>query len=65
MTDAKRRERYGHDIDKDRCAVCGGVIVLVDGPVRRWDKWWTAGDWVHRQRPAATHLAVPGRTLSD
>jgi hypothetical protein len=57
--------KYGHNIDKDRCAVCGGTVVLVDGPVRRWDQWWDAGDWIHCERRDTGHKAVPTRVANQ
>jgi hypothetical protein len=54
----------GKNIDKDRCAQCGAVIVLVDGPVSRLGKSWLAGDWIHQAPPADPHDAAPGRNLS-
>jgi len=41
----------------------GAVLVLVDGPMRRWDKWWNEGDWIHRELPADEHIAVPMRDV--
>jgi hypothetical protein len=58
-----KRVKYGNNIDKDRCAECGGVVVLIDGPVRRWDKWWNAGEWVHRERAEDAHAASPIRNV--
>jgi len=56
---------YGKNIDKDRCAECGGVVVLVDGPVRRWDKWWNAGEWIHGERSQDEHTSVPMRSVAS
>ncbi len=58
-----KTDRYGKNIEKDRCAECGAVVVLVDGPVRRWSKWWAAGDWIHRERSEDGHTAVPMRSV--
>ncbi len=54
----------GKNVDKDRCAECGSVVVLVDGRVHRWDKWWDAGDWIHQDRPEDQHNAFPMRDIS-
>ena len=61
---ATKRVGYGKNIDKDRCAECGAVVVLVDGPVRRWGKQWDAGDWIHRERSADAHAATPMRHVA-
>lgn len=58
---ATKRVDHGKNVEKDRCAKCGGVIVLVDGPVHRWDKGWKAGDWIHRERSDDAHAAFPMR----
>jgi hypothetical protein len=60
-----KRADYGKNIAKDRCAECGGVIVLADGPVHRWDKWWIAGDWIHRERSGNAHAATPMRNFGS
>jgi hypothetical protein len=59
-----KRANYGKNVDKDRCAECGGVVVLVDGPVLRWNKWWNAGEWIHRERCKIEHDASPMRELA-
>jgi hypothetical protein len=61
---ATKRVGYGKNIDKDRCAECGGVVVLVDGPVRRWGKWWDTGEWIHRERTQDAHAATPMRNVA-
>ena len=59
-----KRADYGKNVDKDRCAKCGGVVVLTDGPVRRWGKRWDAGEWIHRDRTEDAHTASPMRNAA-